>query len=221
MKLILTAILTMLCWIPTRAQILLTINDSDSSHVTFTATGTAPFANPVGGLGGDVDLVHFFSTGESNGNFAQDAGSTLATSPIAGFQSFFIQAQSDTYSSGGFLIAPALDLDLYGTTNSTGASNVYQSNVAAFVGSATFDFTGVFSPGDLPSAGTTGAIVAGDSFDLSYGTAPITIGEWEVVATPEPSSWILGTGSVALFFYLRRRQLETSVSPQEISSEYS
>ncbi len=162
------------------SPILLTIDDSNSSAVTITATGFAPGVNDSGRpASSGVDLLGFFSASEP-GLFGQFLlGSTLSG---GGSGVSYNDVRGDNFStSGGNSVDFRLSLDI----SSPGAGNTQTFSTAqpAFTGTWTIDLSslGVGSSA-LPTAGTTGDILSGFGGDQGS-----IIGQWEVNPVPEPA----------------------------------
>lgn len=180
--------------------VLLTINASNPSAVTITATGLNAGANDSsipGRIG--VELLGFFSENEySLYNEAPPnpalygSGQTLSYNNIG----------ADNYSSGGG-DGSYLDLGFYVNIDDPAANDpqTFSTTQPAFSGSWTIDFLDLgIDLSALPAAGSQGGILAGYS-----GQPGSIIGEWQVEAVPEPSTGgLLLLGSVAGFIFWRR-----------------
>jgi hypothetical protein len=158
------------------AQVLITINDSDPSAVTFTATGNLPST---------ANSDHLYSDGLDFANFFTIAGlfpsiTATSTSLVTGVDGTpdYTALQSSTFSGS--------DVDLQ-LTAASGNDQNFSTSTPAFVGTATFDFSAssFFNAASLPAAGTTGDLYAGSG--SLFRAAPVLIGSYEVVA-PEPST---------------------------------
>ena len=184
------------------SPILLTINDSNPSAVTVTATGLDAALDFSGNTANEgVDLLQFFGLDESGISLGQNLAGTLAGGNIS---VSYNDVNRDDYSTGGGAVYT--DLELYVDINSPGQGDTetFSTNSSAFTGSWTIDLSslGVDSSA-LPSAGSVGNILSGDN-----GTPGQEIGSWEVTTdVPEPSATsLLALGGLALgtFSYHRR-----------------
>src|SRR3569833_286798 len=178
---------------------LLTINDSNPSAVTVTATGlnaSVSDSSIEGRIG--VELLGFFSQDQYNlyNEFPANpalfgSGMTLSYNCIA----------ADNYSTEA---GAYLDLGFFVNDASPAANDfqTFSTSQPAFSGSWTIDFTsfGVDSSA-LPTAGSHGQIKPGYS-----GQPGTVIGSWEVVNTvPEPSagSFLLLGSAAGMIFWCR------------------
>ena len=186
--------------------ILLTINDSNPSAVTITATGSDAALDATGTTANDgVDLLQFFSTDEFGNLFGQDLTGTLTAD---GVSVPFNDVNVDDYSTGGG--TPYVDLELYVDNGSPGETDTetFSTSSSAFTGTWTIDFSSLgIDSSALPTAGSEGNILSG-----YYGDPGAVIGSWEVAsAVPEPStvsSLILGGVALCVFMYRRRAKLQ-------------
>ncbi len=187
--------------------VLLTINDSNPSAVTITATGAdaaLDFSGSTANAG--VDLLQFFGIDESGMTFGQDLTGALTAS---GVSVSYNDVDRDDYSTGGGAVYT--DLELYVDVNSPGQGDTetFSTTAPAFTGSWTIDLSslGVDSSA-LPSAGSEGSILSGN-----YGAPGQVIGAWEVTSdVPEPSATsLLALGGLILgaFIYRRRTKLQS------------
>ena len=187
-----------------KAQLLLTINDSDPSAVTITATGLYPGTTTSQLFNNGIDLLGFF---ETNVGFTQFTvvSSTLTTGD-ASSGPIYDTAVGDNISTTGN------DLTLYSSNPS--ATETFTSGptgAPAFIGTATLDLAGQ----SLPAAGV-GTIVTG----YSGGSPNVAIGEWEVttVGAPEPRTWILLLVAFVLITIYRspwiRQRFQAKSTPQ-------
>src|ERR1700744_276233 len=183
--------------VPVAPTILLTINDSDPSAVTITATEMAANASSQIDsitLSDGIDLEDFFQADESGTSSAPMLNGSLEGS---GTGMAYGNVGVDDYSTGGS--APAYDLHLYTASQTT--SQTFSTSPPAFTGSWTIDLTDLgIDVADLPRAGSSGSIVVGDSASsAANGNEPLTIiGNWQVVSdVPEPSTYALMGFSLA------------------------
>jgi len=187
------------------AQFLLTINDSNPFAVVITATGTFPTSPATGADAGPfnngVDLLQFFTATQTLNSSSYPIGPTSLTTGDSSSGPVLDYALNDNYSFGKTTSLSGVDLNLLTFSADSGSGNLmtFTSGSAAFSGTLTLNLYGT----PLPSPGASGAIVTG-----ANGFTPNTsIGQWEVVSAPEPSSWALmlvGLGAIA---GLRRRRL--------------
>ena len=190
-------ILSFLSFNAAHAQVLLTINDSIPSATVITATDNLLTTSvDAQTISNGVDLLLFFGSGSSFPPY--QVVSTSLTPGDGTSSSSFDSAINDnltyiTHQSGQFV-----DLSLYGSN--AGQSMSFTSGDAAFDGSITLNLSGY----DLPGP-TFGTIVTGFSL-----TSPnnVAIGQYEVVAAPEPSTWILMLGVIGTLAFLRRSSLQ-------------
>ena len=178
-----------------KAQILITIDDSNPNAVTFTATGNAP---------GVSDSTHFYSQGLTFDNFYNTtapinsgadlsvAGSSLATG-VGG-------AGSPVYNSEQ---ADGTGIQLYSYL--VGSTETFSTGTGAFIGTTTFNLSTTSTL--LPSFGTMGNLYAGSS--ALFSLPPVLIGQYKVVqATPEPSQYALMLlGTLGLIAFARFKGL--------------
>lgn len=180
---------TILIAADSRAEIIVDVDVSDLSSVTFTTTDGFAEGTFDGLAGNGVTLADFF-VGNSTTVRGQEIGSTLSVFNandgstretldriwIANFGGGFTPNDVSFYDFGN---APIYSFD----------------DQRALTGSAVFDlstFTG------LPNVGTVGNVY----FDTPDNNQ--VIGQWRVVGVPEPTSGIvLAIGSM---FFLRRRR---------------
>jgi hypothetical protein len=166
--------------------ILLNINDTDPTAVTITATGFPPIVDSSGKpASSGVDLLAFFF-----GNESSLFGHTLPNSTLIGGNSAatFQDLRADNFSQGGDTFN---DLILFLDSDAPGAGNLqtFSTLNPAFSGTWTINFTSLgVNPSALPTAGTIGDILSGNSGDQGS-----VIGQWQVVPVPEP-----GIGSLVI-----------------------
>lgn len=150
------------------AQVVLQIDVSNTSAVTFTALSTHASGTDGATLTGDgVDLLTFFTgLGYTSGTFR--SGNLTANGATGAYSN----ADADNYS-GEFT-----DLNLY-TYLGSEAQN-FHPGAAPFTGASTLDLTS--AAGTLPTPGTTGNIISG----WSGGGNNVVIGQWQVVPETPP-----------------------------------
>lgn len=172
---------------PSRAAVLLSIDTSNPSAVTITATGNFSSINENNRKTSDgIDLLQFFISSNSF-NSTSVSGSLT---PSGGGSSSYSQAFQDSYSGS------AVDLNLL--SGSSSPQN-FSTTTPAFTGTATLDLSSYSSA--LPAAGASGDILDG----WKYINSGVVIGKWSVV--PEPSTYALfGMGAVVLLRAARRRK---------------
>jgi PEP-CTERM motif len=169
-----------------QAQILLTVDISNPSAVTFTATGAAPAISAnVGSYANGIDLLTFFIDDAGISNTFSDPFSTLTTAD-ASTGPALTDAAVDNFSP--------LSVDLSIFKFNSGAGMTFTKGQPAFLGTLTLNL----SAEPIPAGLATGNILAG----YSQGGPQVVIGQWEVV--PEPSTWALFLGGLGLLAFLRR-----------------
>lgn len=190
-------------WNRVSAQVLLTINDSNPSAVTFTATGANSAVNYSGNTANDgVDLLSFFVIDESNMLIGVFSGGTLVGGSM-GSQYAYNYTWSDSYSTSGSTFP---DLELYYYNDASPSSNAtedFSTTAPAFTGSWTADLASLgVSASALPAAGTEGNILSGFS-----GNPGVVIGQWQVQSVPEPATTgLLALAGLLAGFGIRRRR---------------
>jgi hypothetical protein len=183
------------------ASVLLSIDDSNPSAVTITATGLNSAVNDSGSIvNSGVDLLSFYTADEQNMTFGQ-----FLTGALEGGNSGvpYNDVYSDFYSTDG---GAFYDLELYVDISSTGANNTetFSTTQPAFAGSWTIDFSSLgVDPSVLPTAGSQGNILSGYS-----GSPGPVIGTWQVASpVPEPAvDSLLALGLLATGMAIYRRQ---------------
>lgn len=182
------------------SPVLLTINDSNPSAVTITATGFAPGVDNTGKpVSSGVDLLGFFLANEPT-----LFGQLLPGSTLSGGNSgvSYNDVRGDNFSTTG---GNSLDLRLSLDISSLGAGNSQTFSILqpAFTGSWTIDLSGLgVGTLALPAPGVTGDILSGFSGDQGA-----IIGQWEVAAVPEPSVGSLVILASVVGFVIRRRRV--------------
>lgn len=166
--------------------VLLTVNDSNPSAVTITATANAPgvdATNCIVNYG--VDLFGFFTANAwANGIWHwADSSYSLAGNGV-GYPYATAEPDdfSDNQSAAGFI-----DLNVYLASFDSGHTNLqtFLTSKPAFTGSLTIDFSSLGVTSLLPAPGASGYVVTGNSL---YPQSAAIIGKWEV---PLPSITIL------------------------------
>jgi hypothetical protein len=162
-------------------SVLLTIDDSNLSAVTITATGAKPIANS-GTIAARVgiDLANFFTRDQESLTFGTFNGGTLigGNSGIA-----YNDVWSDNYSTSG---GSYLDLSLYVDSSLPGGNNLqnFSTSQSAFTGTWTIDFASMgLTLADIPTPGAEGNIFSGFS-----GEPGVLIGTWQIAPVPEPTT---------------------------------
>jgi hypothetical protein len=165
-----------------RGQVLLIVDDSNPSNVTFTATGNNAGAYDSSTTeAAGVDLLNFFANAI--------VGSYLASgtlTPAGNGTAAYNQATIDNYSVTG------IDLNYRNGSLSPDADQIFDPTLPdpALHG---MDWVNFFSVDfDLPAPGTFGNILSGNSTENSG----VIIGTWEAV--PEPANTGLAAGLAAL-----------------------
>jgi hypothetical protein len=179
--------------------VLLTINDSDPSVITITATGLNAGVNNSGRIGADgVDLLGFFSDNESSLLAQLLPNSTLSGGGLA---LSYNDLAGDNYSFSG---GNSYDLSFYVGASAPGSSDpeTFSINQPAFTGSWTIDLAGLgLSPSALPGPGSQGQIFSGN-----FANPGAVIGQWEVSPVPEPAiGGLLVVAAVTGLLFARRR----------------
>lgn len=175
------------------AQGLLTIDDSDPSHVLIIATGANSGANSTEPAIQGVDLLAFFNGSQPLVNVTNANGTLTGGNSGSSYDT----AISDNTTANGFI-----DLNLYASTSS--GSQVFSTTQPAFTGQWILDLSGL-GVGVLPSMGASGNIMSGFSGSSTPG---VVIGTWQVAAVPEPGTTSLAVIGFAVtgFALLRQRR---------------
>jgi uncharacterized protein (TIGR03382 family) len=183
--------------------LLLTVNDSDPTAVTITATTQGPAIDYNGNTVNEgVDLLGFFSSDESG----MTVGPVLSGTLQGGDSGFsYDDVNSDNESSGGGSYFD-LQLSLDPASPGSGTLENFTTGQPAFTGSWTIDLSSLgVDASALPAAGTEGEIISGYS-----GGVGDVIGDWQVVATdptPEPGTGsLLAVGVLAMGILVYRRR---------------
>ena len=185
-----------------RAAVILEVDVSDASAVTFTATvaNSAVDSSLNYSLKG-ITIVDFFTSNVNYGVNTTISGSLAPTlsSPSDGFYDYFGSYDWDG-NTGSF--GPSTDFNMYAGGAAGPGSQEFSTSFQAFTGVATFDFSA--NSGFLPTAGASGNIYTGYLKTGGDPTEGLIIGTWQVV--PEPSSYALYLGifSVACLVFRRR-----------------
>jgi len=176
------------------AQILLVIDDSNPSNVTFTATGNDSASTVVDDyLSGQINLLGFF-TNDLNEAFSVSALSTTLA-PAGGSLSYDLATNPTPIPIGSYD-----DLSLSSSAPGQGPT-AFSSDFAAFSGTAAFDISDPMFASLLPLPGTTGTLGVISS-EVETDTS---IGQWTVISAPEPRSWILALAALVSFVALKAR----------------
>jgi len=174
------------------AQILLTVDELTPNKVVVSATGNFPSASVSPYLIADgIDLVGLFNTPVGFDTFT--VSSTSLTTGDGSSGPVFTEAAGDDYSLSN------VDLNLFHNHSSDTIS--FTTGQAAFQFSLTLNL----STSLLMKVGSTGEIVTGFSNSDLDGSPNTPIGSWEIIATPEPSTWTLMLGCLGLLVLWRRR----------------
>lgn len=190
---------------PAQGAFLITINDSNPSAITFTATGSPPaFADSSHSFAQGLGFANFFAAAPPTLDLFPTiaATSTTLTTGVDGTPDY-AAAQSASFS--GSLTG---DLEVSGTSGATPSGNTenFNTGTPAFTGTATFDFaaSSFYAPGILPTPGTTGELFAGVGGILGRQSE---IGTYQVAAVPEPTegSLMLLCGAGLALLRLRNR----------------
>lgn len=184
-------------------SVVLEIDWSDLSAVTFTATGANSFSNYAGTstIGDGLDLINFFtSTRPGDSSVGAATSSSLyhnLTSTL-----FFNNIVVWDYASEGNDDTRDLNIYLSGVGSSTVFT--YSTATTALTGTATFDLSSKSTYTDyFPALGTEG--------DIYIDLGGPQIGRWKIVgaatAVPEPSTYAAILGAIAFLgvVVIRRR----------------
>lgn len=174
----------------TSAVVLIEVNISDPSAVTFKATGAPADINDSSTTTfSGATLLGFFRDTIDLADPVPIAGDLTPSGATEAYELFYVDNHS----------GPFTDLNLYRESPPLG-SQAFNKSDAAFTGTATIDFS-IFSGDALPTVGTTGDLIAGYSGDPGG-----IIGQWTVV--PEMSSalqaGVMGTMLLGWLAWRRR-----------------
>ena len=176
-----------------QAEVLLTVDVSIPSNVTFAATGANAAIDTNGPLNNGISLNGFFQAAPS---------ATFWSAPIFGNATLMPTITQNAPPSPVFFMAyldsgTSYPLVVYGGSY---GQEVFSSSTAALSGSLLLNLSDAGS-GVLPAVGTVGDIVAGSNGDY-FGT----IGQWQAV--PEPSTCAMALAGLACGGYslFRRRR---------------
>ncbi len=190
-----TLALCLIAPVAVNAAVLLEINVSNAAEVTITSTGLfADADDSTRSLYDGVNLDRFLTDVPPPGPNPTVLGNLTPTgSPIAYSLVFW-----DDYSGS------MVDLNLFNEHSEYTQS--FSTSARAFTGAATIDLSDIATL--LPTAGTTGSIFAGYSGNATAEIPLTEIGQWRVVAIPEPSTYaaFLGVAALAAAVLLRRRR---------------
>jgi len=176
----------------TPAAVILIIDISDPSQVTFTSTNAnAQNDDEDSWLQEGISLIGFFQASVEDLYFfdtpsgLRSPGGSFAYSTLTGIN-FFDPLSPDTYQ----------DLSIFGSGFST---QDFSTGARALSGSSTADLTDLLA--SLPPVGTTGNIYSGDGISFE---GPV-IGQYTVV--PEPAAiGLLTCGGIFAFLRGRKRR---------------
>jgi MYXO-CTERM domain-containing protein len=182
-----------------RAEVLLVIDDSNPSDITFTATDNTPGTSGVTFYPGGITLSGFFSASVTENSNLTDTSPTLTSGP-SNSGSYF------NFAGAGLLLPSSPDdvLTQTGPSLYTGPVTIEPGTVA-FTGSASFDLSDTPLEALLPAPGSSGAL----DIDVSYAGnsfSGTTVGEWSIIAAPEPSSWALALVAIFILAWRRHRR---------------
>jgi len=177
---------------PSYAAVLITINISDISAVTFSATGGLSAVNSSLSASANGFTIENFFTGSPSIVYGDNVTGNL--SPIVGTTQAYSRTGTYDFSDGTEAFKPGNDLNIT-AGGSTGAnSQVFSTGSPVFNGVATMNLSAFAA--NLPTDGATGAIYPG------FSSGP-SAGEW-VAVVPEPNS-ILLLGIAGMLGFFRRR----------------
>ena len=161
--------------------ILLQVDVSNPAAVTFTATSDFSYAvDSSFNLQEGIDLVSFFTAPLSGPGSTGTISGSLATPSYPAYPYDYWSADD---RSGSF---NQVDLNLYRATEGLNNPQIFSTTANAFTGTSTINLSSQVAY--LPSLlGTTGNIVPGWGSMEPY----TVIGQWQVVAIPEPTTLTL------------------------------
>lgn len=182
--------------------LLLEIDASDLSAVTFTATYAFATATTSATDGVDgLTLLNFFSGNSADFVSSAFPSGGLAVCDDSQYDSRFLLNHLETQDrtgagEGGWTTN---DLQFWGGNTSM----FFNTARIALDGSVTYDFTGTALADDFLAAGTTGSVITGTP------DSPTTLGTWKITASvtpvPEPSTLaLLLAGSLGMWMRQRR-----------------
>lgn len=165
------------------AAVVMTVDVTDFSAVTFTATGN--FASDNNTLNSSLEgftVEDFLTTmsmaiANGSGNVTGDLTSAQGGSgPYSGLGTFDYDANDGIFKAGN-------DLSIYTNGAADTGNQIFSTLGVAFTGTAVVDFTAVKD--FLPTVGTIGNVISGywKSGTVDHGEI---VGQWQVV--PEPSA---------------------------------
>lgn len=172
-----------------QAAVLIQVDISNPNAVTFTATSATPLV--------DDNTVSMFD-GFYLQSFLQNADNDFDIDVLSP-SSFALGTNPDELYYA-FTTLGLASLNIYGGDSEL--AQVFTTSTPAFTGSFTITFP--FVAGSLPTVGTIGDIRVG----YSSGEGAV-IGQWEVVAVPEPTTWaLIGVAGVIVAISMQRRMRE-------------
>ena len=188
----LIALLALLCCVPSTvdAQILLVVDDSDPSNVTFTATGLSPSIEAPFIAGGNVSLLDFYSS-DISGTYSISATTSTLSATNGSF---------DYNTVGTGIVIPIGSYNDLTLNSKIQANTEFDPATPAFSGTASFDFNNSGFASLIPAPGSSGFLET--DAGLADGTI---IGQWSVVSAPEPKGWELLVLAAGTFLWLRNR----------------
>ncbi len=170
-------------------NILLTVDDSHPTNVTFTATGNDPAtSNATHPFNDGIDLNDFFSTSIGTAYNVLAPSSTTLTTSVDSTPFFNESHEDDLFHTG-------TDVDFNFFTLRSGAGNTenYHTAFPAFTGMASVDLSG--DAAFLPAPGTTGGVYTGFEY---ADNPPVLIGEFVVVPEAGTGTFVLLGGALVL-----------------------
>ena len=175
------------------AAVVLTVDISDPTNVTLSATGNSPLLDNSSFTTYDgITLLSFFRSAQSG-----SVNATSSTLTPNGTSQAYTSVFADNMSTSG---GDRVDLNLY-ADGGTEAQNM-STLVSAFTGSAVVDMSG-FS-GALPVNGSIGTIHL-SFYDSGVGTPGPAIGDYQVIPEPSTWAWFAGLATLALVGWRRRK----------------
>lgn len=198
------------------AAVLLTVNISDPTNVTFAATGAfSAIDNSDYTTEQGVDLMAFF-TGSVKVK-PPITPTIIGPAPVAG--GLFANGTSVTYNDwdvDSFTAPGGVDLNLFYAGGGGGEPTIigilagaaaegyqqFSTTSAAFTGSATFDLS--MGSAFLPQAGASGEIRPGWFGGGEGSVLGESIGQWLVIPEPSTYAFCFGFGALAVVTAARR-----------------
>lgn len=178
----------------TYGAVLISINISDISAITFTSTSNTASANSSLNASSQGFTIEEFFVGAPTLTYT--IGNVTGTlTPTVGTTQTYVAVGTYDFSGGTEAFGPGNDLNFTAGGNAGANSQVFDTGTAVFSGVAILDLSGY--SGNMPTVGASGSIYPG------FSIGPSVAGEWVVV--PEPSTFLL-SGLAGLMGISRRRR---------------